>query len=273
MTATTPLPADRAPLSPAEDDSGRVRHRQGRARIRRGIPYPDPASTLSLLPNAAVGEWLADVKDAFSGVLLDAGAGNQPYRDWYEPLVERVIAVDAAPADGLAALAFVDALPFADASFDTVLSTEVWEHVENSLAAARETFRVLRPGGRLVITVPFLYPTHEAPYDFGRFTHFGLESVLRRAGFTVERIDAKGGPLLLAAHFTVLAATQALDAVGRKAGLRKQVTQLPGIRQLLAGPQLAVIAARYRLRGPRRGIRHGAARISLGYFAVARKPT
>jgi hypothetical protein len=131
---------------------------------------------------------------------------------------------------------------------------------------------VLKPGGRLVITVPFLYPTHEAPYDFGRFTHFGLSSVLGRAGFEVERVDSKGGPLLLAAHFGVLAVTQGLDAVGRKAGLKRPVTELPGVRGALAGPQLAAIAARYRLRGTRRGIRQGAGRLTLGYFAVARKP-
>jgi SAM-dependent methyltransferase len=240
--------------------------------VRRGIPYPDPAGTLSLLPNAAVGEWLADVRDAFAGDLLDAGAGNQPYRAWYAPLVRSVTAVDATPADGLSALAFVDRLPFRDGSFDTVLSTEVWEHVEDASAAARETWRVLRPGGRLVITVPFLYPTHEAPYDFGRFTHFGLESTLRRAGFVVERIDSKGGPLLWASHFAVLAGTQAIDAVGRSLRLRRAPTSWRWLRGLIALPQLAAIGLRFRLRGTRRGIRHGAGRISLGYFAVARKP-
>jgi SAM-dependent methyltransferase len=279
VEASTPDAAGaQAPLSgPArvEDlapDVDRVRHRQGRVRIRRGIPYPDPAGTLSLLPNAAVGEWLADVAGAFSGDLLDAGAGNQPYRIWYEPLVKSVVAVDAAPAGGLAALAFVDQLPFRDASFDTVLSTEVWEHVEDAAAAARESFRVLRPGGRLLITVPFLYPTHEAPYDFSRFTNFGLTSLLERAGFVVERMDSKGGPFLWATHFGVLALTQGLDAVGRKAKLRRPPTEWRGLRAIIAGPQLAAIALRFRARGPRRGIRHGAGRITLGYFAIARKP-
>jgi SAM-dependent methyltransferase len=255
-----------------EPEPGRVRHRMGQTRVRRGIPYPDPASTLSLLSNAAIGEWLADVRDAFSGDLLDAGAGNQPYRVWYEPLVKSVVAVDAAPAPGLAALAFVDALPLRDASFDTVLSTEVWEHVEDATAAAREAYRVLRPGGNLVVTVPFLYPTHEAPYDFGRFTHYGLVALLERAGFQVLRLDSKGGPLLWAAHFAVLAVTQGLDAVGRRVGLRRPPTTWPGLRGLLAGPQLGAVALRYRLRGPRRGIGRGAGRIALGYLAVARKP-
>src|SRR5207249_343731 len=117
----------------------------------------------SLLPGAAIGEWLADVRGVFTGRLLDAGAGNQPYREWYAPLVREVVAVDAAPIEGLSALAVADRLPFADGSFDTVLSTQVWEHVEDPGMAAREAFRVLRPGGHLVVTVPFVYPTHEAP--------------------------------------------------------------------------------------------------------------
>jgi SAM-dependent methyltransferase len=250
-----------------------VRHRQGRARIRRGVPYSDPASTLSLLPGAAIGEWLADVRPAFTGRLLDAGAGNQPYREWYAPMVKQVVAVDAAPIDGLSALAFADRLPFADATFDTVLSTQVWEHVEDPGRAAREAFRVLRPGGHLVVTVPFFYPTHEAPYDYGRFTRYGLDAVLRSAGFEVVRLDAEGGPLLLGTHLCVLAVTQVLNAVGRLLHLRRPLSTLPGLRHLLATPQQALIGARFRLRGPRRGIRSGAGLMTLGYFALARKPT
>jgi SAM-dependent methyltransferase len=274
ITDVIPRPAspEQAPEQAEAAANGRVRHRQGKARVRGGIPYSDPTSTLSLLPGAAIGEWLADVGDVFTGRLLDAGAGNQPYREWYEPRVDQVVAVDAAPIEGLSALAFANRLPFRDASFDTVLSTQVWEHVEDAGAAARETFRVLRPGGHLVVTVPFFYPTHEAPYDFARFTRYGLTAVLRNAGFEVERIDAQGGPLLLGSHMGVLAFSQALNAFGRLLRLRRPLSLVPGIRHLLCLPQQLAIAVRYRLRGTRRGIRFGSGLVSLGYFAVARKP-
>lgn len=269
MTALTRR--DTTPPQPGAAE--RVRHRQGAALVLHGIPYADPAGTLSLLPGAAIGEWLADVRDAFTGRLLDVGAANQPYRGWYETLVDDVVTLDATSAPGLSALGLADRLPFAVGTFDTVLSTQVWEHVEDPPAAAREAWRVLRPGGRLVVTVPFLYPTHEAPHDFGRFTRYGLESVLRRAGFEVERLDAEGGPLLLASHLVVLSLSQALDALGRLLRLRRPLTDSAVVRPLLTVPQRVAIHSRFRCRGTRRGVRYGAGRVTLGYFAVARKPS
>jgi len=88
----------------------------------------------------------------------------------------------------------------------------------------------------------------------------------------VVRIDAEGGPLLLGTHLCVLAATQALNALGRLLRLRRLLATLPGLRHVLAAPQQAAISLRFRLRGPRRGIRFGAGLMTLGYFAVARKP-
>ena len=239
-------------------DDARVRHRQGAARIVDGIPYADPASTLSLLPGAAVGQWLAAHTDLLGGRLLDNGCGNQPFRPWYEPWVKQVVALDATPGDGVGVLGFADRLPFAAETFDTVLATEVLEHVENVERAAAELFRVLRPGGHALITVPYLYPTHEAPYDFRRFTHFGLADLLRRNGFEVLSLQAKGGPGIMLAHYAVLAVTQAL---GTRA-------DHPRLRRMLAAPQEAFAHRRQVRRDPvgRSGI------ISLGYMAAARKP-
>jgi SAM-dependent methyltransferase len=66
------------------------------------------------------------------------------------------------------------ALPFADATFEQVISSEVLEHLHTPIKAAAEIARVLKPGGRLVLTVPMVYPVHEAPHDYHRFTEFGL---------------------------------------------------------------------------------------------------
>jgi SAM-dependent methyltransferase len=70
-----------------------------------------------------------------------------------------------------------------DGSFDVVLSTQVLEHVPDPLAALGEFRRVLRSGGSLIATVPFIWEEHETPFDFYRYTRYGLEHLLGLAGF------------------------------------------------------------------------------------------
>jgi 2-polyprenyl-3-methyl-5-hydroxy-6-metoxy-1,4-benzoquinol methylase len=157
-----------------------------------------------------VGRCLADNAGAIEGDLLDLGAGNQPFRPWYEPLAKSVVAVDAAPAPGLDVLSYAAPLAFRDASFDAVLCMSVLEHVDNAEAAIAEVARTLRPGGRLIITAPFLYPTTKrrmtsgAPLtsDFGRFSN-DTDSTSARS--------RPGGPFLLIAHY-LIGGAQALCA-------------------------------------------------------------
>jgi len=249
-------------------DEERLRHRQGPVRMRDGIPYSNSATTLSLLPGAAMGRWMAAQQHHVRGRLLDAGCGNQPFRDWYAPLAEEVICLDAAPLPGVDVVGLADRLPFADASFDTLLVTEVLEHVGDAEVAVAEIHRVLRPGGHALITVPYLYPTHEAPYDFRRFTHFGLSAILKRHGLEVVTLDAKGGGVLLLAHLFVLALVAGLDAVSSKLDSPNLLTDNRALRRLLATPQES---AGRRLRAAS-GVRGSATRASLGYMAVARRP-
>jgi SAM-dependent methyltransferase len=248
--------------------SERLRRRQGDVRIRKGVPFSNRDTTLSLLPGAVVGRFLARNRDCFSGDLLDNGCGNAPFAAWYRPLVDRVVTLDAAPLPTVDVVAFADELPFADGSFDTILATEVLEHVTDAERAVADAYRVLRPGGHLIVTVPYLYPTHEAPYDFRRFTHFGLRSILERHGFEVVGVDAKGGPLLLLAHFAVLAVGQLLDLLGKVPLRGRHATDLEAVRVPLWAPQ-EVLATTI---GRRPGVSRLAGRLSLGYMAVARRP-
>ena len=134
--------------------------------------------------------------------VLDAGAGDAPYRIYFEHA--RYVAVDFAATDyhgfqGLDAICSVEALPFPDGSFDAVLCTEVLEHVPDPAQVLREFKRVTRPGGRVFITVPQSWEIHEAPYDFYRYTSYGLRSLITRSGLEVAELDARGG------FFTMLA--------------------------------------------------------------------
>ena len=83
---------------------------------------------------------------------------------------------------------------FPDASFDVVFLMEVLEHVAAPDAALSEIHRVLAPGGRLVLSTPFLLEVHEAPHDYYRFTEYGLRHLLR--GFEAIRVDRRNGPLV-----------------------------------------------------------------------------
>lgn len=246
-------------------DTLRLRHRQGTARVVRGVPYSDRASTSSLLPGAAVGRWLAGQAPRVRGRLLDLGCGNQPFAPWYAPLAAEVVAADAVPGPGVTVVDLAAPLPFPGASFDTVLCTQVLEHVDNAELAMAEIARVLRPGGHALVTVPFLYPTHEAPYDFQRFTHHGLAGLARRHGLHVLDLAAQGGPVLMVVHYAVLAATQALRVLARALGPLGFLVERPG-RLVLAAPQEALRSrVSTRLSGPARVA-------SLGYLAALRKP-
>lgn len=233
-----------------------------------GIPYSNRDSTLSLLPGAALGRWIAGHQDLVRGRLLDCGCGNQPFREWYGPLVDDVVALDATAIEGISVIGFADELPFAAKSFDTVLLTEVLEHVGDLEGAVSELHRVLRPGGHALVTIPYLYPTHEAPYDFRRLTHFGFRAVLERHGLEVLSLDAKGGGLLMMAHLMVLAVVAALDGVSTKLMLSRSLTDFRALRWLLGAPQ-ELVGRRLRT-SP--GVTGSASSTSLGYMAVVRRP-
>ncbi|HSG97287.1 MAG TPA: class I SAM-dependent methyltransferase [Woeseiaceae bacterium] len=99
-------------------------------------------------------------------------------------------------------------LPLADSAVDHVLLLDVLEHIPNPDQCLAEIRRVLKPDGTLTIQVPFLYPIHDAPLDFHRWTRFGLERAARLAGLTVSEVLAIGHPLETAALGANIAASK-----------------------------------------------------------------
>lgn len=119
------------------------------------------------------------------GRLLDVGCGLRPYEPYFRPFVDRYVGLEFPVTSG-ARKGDVHGssltLPFADASFDTVVSFQVLEHVTGPQDMIDECLRVLRPGGRLLITANFLWGLHEEPHDYFRFSRHGFEWLLQRAG-------------------------------------------------------------------------------------------
>lgn len=135
---------------------------------------------------------LASVAPLARGRMLDIGCGRKPYREMFAPYVDEHAGVEhEATVHGTEAaeyLASAYSVPVPDASFDTVLCTAVLEHLEEPAVALVEARRVLRVGGVAIYTAPFMWPIHEAPRDFFRYTPHGLRQLFEDAGFDVEEI-------------------------------------------------------------------------------------
>ncbi len=132
------------------------------------------------------------------GVLVDVGCGKAPYFGIYRGIVTKSVGVDwessihtSDQVDIKCDLNEKIALP--DAFADTVLCTDVLEHLFEPQLAWNEIARILKPGGKAIIGVPFLYWIHEAPYDYHRYTSFALRKYATAAGLRVESLEAAGG--------------------------------------------------------------------------------
>lgn len=136
------------------------------------------------------------------GRFLDAGCGHQPYRKLVQGRVDEYISFDIeARVPDVDVIADINDLSvMADDSFDSILCSEVLEHVPTPDQALRELARVLAPGGSLILSVPFLARLHEEPHDYFRYTRYGLTSLCERAGLTVESITPTGSVLSFLGH-------------------------------------------------------------------------
>ena len=127
-----------------------------------------------------------------SGPMLDVGCGKLPYRDLFtraQPYEGLEIDQERNRANPLVTH-FYDGttFPLVADRYAAILCSQVLEHSFSPEQLLSECHRVLRPGGTLLLTIPFLWPEHEQPWDSQRFTRYGLGQRLETAGFRVDRM-------------------------------------------------------------------------------------
>lgn len=184
------------------------------ARLNNKFNAPQPIDRAAVNAIGALNEfnreqWIENkLKSIPTGlVLLDAGAGEQPYKKYcthlnyvsqdfaeYNPeALKEGLQMKEWEYGTLDIVSDVTTIPRPDASFDVILCTEVIEHIVNPIEAIKEFSRLLKPGGQLLLTAPFCSMTHFAPYHFySGYNRFFYESVLHQYGFEIVEMEENG---------------------------------------------------------------------------------
>jgi SAM-dependent methyltransferase len=173
----------------------------------------------------------------YKGSILDVGCGAQPYRSLVSPRAN-YRGIDDAGAERHFGYCVPDTTyfeggrwPVADASADVILSTETLEHVPEPEVFLGEAIRCLKPGGHLLLTVPFAARWHFIPHDYWRFTPSGIRCLLDRAGFTEIVVFSRGNALTVACY-KVMALILPLLLPQRRGGAIRFLSRAAGLVML-----------------------------------------
>ena len=205
-------------------------------------------------------EALTERAPLLTGRVLDVGGKKVCKRGLFRPEIapsESWVYLNVDPGSDPDILASADAIPVDDAHFDSILMSEVLEHVSAPEAVLAEARRVLRPDGRLVATIPFLFPVHGDPDDYQRWTPEKLRAEIGRAGLVVEELSPMGS-----------AAAVVFDLCWITWHAYLQRLPIP-LQRIARAPFLAVKPLAALLDSRLDRVRR---RITTGYLVVARRP-
>jgi SAM-dependent methyltransferase len=168
----------------------------GRWRASRDPAEVTPSSRM--IADLQISAYADAIMEHAAGTLVDLGCGKAPYRGIYRDRVTRSIGVDWPSSvhgdDNVDVVSDLnERIDLPDESADTILCTDVLEHIYRPEKLWTEMFRIARPGACGIIGTPFFYWLHETPHDFHRYTSFALRRYAQDAGFEVVSVDAIGG--------------------------------------------------------------------------------
>ena len=131
------------------------------------------------------------------GRLIDIGCGSKPYEDLINSYVTEHVGVDQKNTlhiqRNIDIFSSAYQIPIEENAFDSAICTAVLEHLEEPELALRECYRVLKPEGIAIYSVPFIWHLHEEPRDFYRFSKYGLKYLFEKVGFEVIELNALSG--------------------------------------------------------------------------------
>ena len=165
----------------------------------RYIPNPSYVGIGSrYLCNLFIDDYVRIIRQHAHGKMLDCGCGDVPYYDIYRHLVTDVVCIDW--ENSLHKNPYVDQyvdlnkpFPLESNTFDTLLAADVLEHIYNPMLFMNEVARVLKPGGKALVMVPYYYWIHEAPHDYYRYTEYALRKFCDENKLNVISLQPYGG--------------------------------------------------------------------------------
>ena len=209
-----------------------------------------------LISDLVAAQYQAHLPSHAHGALLDLGCGKVPLYAAYAPHVGEITCVDWAPGDYIdQSCDLSQPLPFERERFDTIILSDVLEHMPEPELLWREMTRVLAPNGKIIMNVPFYYSVHAHPHDYYRYTNFALERFVKINGLELVCLEPIGGIVEIMADL-----------------LAKALSKLP-----LVGPPLAMVTQFVVGRFGRTRLGARVARVSsrhfpFGYFLIAQRP-
>lgn len=213
-----------------------------------------------LVADIVAGYYQRHLRDHVGGRVLDLGCGKVPLWEAYRDLSSQVVCVDW--GNTLHKNEFLDfecdlsqPLPFGDEEFDTIILSDVLEHLPQPELLWSEMTRIMRPSATLLMNVPFYYWLHETPFDFYRYTEFALRRFVSKAGLQLLHLESIGGAPEVMADVFAKCAVGGAPFFGRPLALGAQwLTAL--LLRLKIGRKFSDATKR---------------QFPLGYFLIAKK--
>jgi SAM-dependent methyltransferase len=169
-----------------------------RGKLRGSRDYLEVGISSRLITDLIAEVYDVELKKYFNGRILDLGCGKVPLYEFYKNYTSEVICADWEKS--LHDNDFIDKitdlnqnLDFNNSEFDTILLSDVLEHILYPHNLMKEIYRILRPNGCLIINVPFFYCLHEEPFDYFRYTKFALAEMAKKSGLTILELKTYGG--------------------------------------------------------------------------------